>query len=231
MDSGEPKKSRSSLKFYFFFLMKLKQLEQYLQDVPVFSEPKLQLEQYPTPPHLAACILYEAQHRYGDITDRSVLDLGCGCGILSTAACLLGSGYTLGVDIDPDALHVAKKNAEEFEIDLEFMLADIRSLPSYLHPKKFDTVLMNPPFGTKNNWGLDMLFLQAGCEIVKSGGAVYSLHKTSTRTHVLKKAQGWGFRGEVVAELKYNLADSYAFHKRKSVDIEVDCLRFSNLQR
>jgi predicted RNA methylase len=26
--------------------------------------------------------------------------------------------------------------------------------------KKFDTVVMNPPFGTKHNWGLDLLFVK-----------------------------------------------------------------------
>lgn len=33
--------------------MKQKQLESYLDDVDVFEDPKLELEQYPTTPHLA----------------------------------------------------------------------------------------------------------------------------------------------------------------------------------
>lgn len=45
--------------------------------------------------------------------------------------------------------------------------------------KYFDTVLMNPPFGTKNNAGVDMKFLQMGIRL--SCGSVYSLHKSSTR--------------------------------------------------
>ena len=32
--------------------------------------------------------------------------------------------------------------------------------------------------------------------------AVYSLHKTSTRDHILKKAKEWGVECEVVAELR-----------------------------
>lgn len=43
----------------------------------------------------------------------------------------------------------------------------------------FDTVVMNPPFGTKHNAGMDMKFLLAGINIANT--AVYSLHKTSTR--------------------------------------------------
>lgn len=45
--------------------------------------------------------------------------------------------------------------------------------------QKFDTVLMNPPFGTKHNAGTDMKFLDTAFKI--SNKAVYSLHKTSTR--------------------------------------------------
>ena len=33
--------------------LKLKQLESFLQDVDVFEEPKILLEQYPTMPHIA----------------------------------------------------------------------------------------------------------------------------------------------------------------------------------
>lgn len=43
----------------------------------------------------------------------------------------------------------------------------------------FDTVLMNPPFGTKHNAGMDIRFLETG--IVLASGTVYSLHKSSTR--------------------------------------------------
>ncbi len=43
----------------------------------------------------------------------------------------------------------------------------------------FDTVIMNPPFGTKHNAGMDMKFLETG--IALATGTVYSLHKTSTR--------------------------------------------------
>lgn len=43
----------------------------------------------------------------------------------------------------------------------------------------FDTVVMNPPFGTKNNAGIDMKFLKMGLDL--SCDSVYSLHKSTTR--------------------------------------------------
>lgn len=38
------------------------------------------------------------------------LDIGCGSGILSIAACLLGADHALGVDIDPLAVRTAREN-------------------------------------------------------------------------------------------------------------------------
>jgi len=40
----------------------------------------------------------------------AVLDVGCGSGILSIAAALLGAGCVLGVDIDPVAVPIAREN-------------------------------------------------------------------------------------------------------------------------
>ena len=44
--------------------------------------------------------------------DSTVLDIGCGSGILSIASVLLGAKYSDGVDIDEQSVKVAKENAE-----------------------------------------------------------------------------------------------------------------------
>ena len=43
-----------------------------------------------------------------------VIDLGCGSGILSVAALLLGADRALGVDIDPNAVDIAYNNANRY---------------------------------------------------------------------------------------------------------------------
>ena len=43
---------------------------------------------------------------------QTVLDVGCGSGILSIAACLLGAGRAIGVDIDPLAVRTARENGK-----------------------------------------------------------------------------------------------------------------------
>ena len=46
-----------------------------------------------------------------DMRDRSMLDYGCGSGILAVAAKLMGAGRVVGVDHDPQALTATKANA------------------------------------------------------------------------------------------------------------------------
>ncbi|XP_030044520.1 methyltransferase-like protein 5 [Microcaecilia unicolor] len=206
--------------------IKRKELESYLQQVDGFENPKLVLEQYPTRPHIAACMLYTIHTTYDDIEDKVIADFGCGCGVLSIGAAMLGAGLCVGFDIDEDALEIFKANIEEFELtNVDMIQCNVRSLPSDNMLRKFDTVIMNPPFGTKHNKGLDMIFLKTALQIART--AVYSLHKTSTREHIQKKAEEWKIKMEVIAELRYDLPASYKFHKKKSVDIEVDFIRFS----
>ena len=156
--------------------LKLKQLECALNEVETFDKPKVLLEQYPTRPHLAACILHSIESTYGSLDGKTVADLGCGTGVLSIGARLLGATAVIGFDIDPDAIEIAKRNLEEFGLDIQeendgycdFILKDVAQAYSSIFDAecnfgqkafsqcsgKFDTVIMNPPFGTKHNRGL-----------------------------------------------------------------------------
>jgi len=205
--------------------MKLKELESHLQQVEEFEAPKILLEQYPTRPHIAACMLHTMAASFGDLEGRTVADLGCGCGVLSLGAVMLGADFVTGFDVDPDALATFQQNLEEFEMEqVDLVMLDVARLGGEWRGK-VDTVVMNPPFGTKHNKGLDMKFLQAGLSIAKT--AVYSLHKTSTRAHVLSRALALGAEAQVLAELRYDLPNTYKHHKKSSVDIQVDFIRFS----
>jgi predicted RNA methylase len=115
-----------------------------------------------------------------------------------------------------------------------------------------DTVIMNPPFGTRVK-NADMIFLKAAFDVASS--SVYSLHKTSTREvrecsafaasslmytilspcmwlppcdqHIIRTAASWGAHCEVLAEMKFDVPQMHKFHKHKSVDIDVDFIRLS----
>lgn len=204
--------------------MKLKQLEGYLGGLQQFSNPKVGLEQYPTGPHIASRMLYMAENTFGDIMGKVVVDLGCGCGTLGAAAALMGAEHVIAVDMDSDALEAAASNASELEIEMDFMKCDVGNL--MWRGPIVDTVIMNPPFGTRKK-GADLGFLCTALKI--STGAVYSLHKTSTREHVKRTAirDLNAKTAEVLCELRFDLPALYKFHKKREVDIAVDLWRFT----
>ena len=145
--------------------MKLKQLESILQQIDTFASPKAELEQYATTPHIASHMLYTIDKTFNDLSQKVVADFGCGCGVLSIGAAMLNS-HVLSFDIDPDALETAKCNAEEFNIEnIDFIQVDLTNIPLQLAEKEkcndglVDTVIMNPPFGTKNNKGVNLVLL------------------------------------------------------------------------
>uniref|UniRef100_A0A8C0EIN6 Methyltransferase-like protein 5 n=1 Tax=Bubo bubo TaxID=30461 RepID=A0A8C0EIN6_BUBBB len=201
--------------------LKLKELESCLQQADTFESPKLLLEQYPTRPHIAACMLYTIHNTFDDIENKTVADLGCGCGTLSIGSAMLGAGLCVRFDIGADALEIFNSNIEDFELtNINMVQCDVCSLSDSMS-ETFDTVIMNPPFGTKHNKGMDMIFLKTALQMAKT--AVYSLHKTSTRQHIQKKADEWEVKMEVIAELRYDLSTSYKFHKKKSGHWAQDC--------
>ena len=141
--------------------MKLKQLESALQQIETFDNPKITLEQYATTPQIASHMLYTIDKTYGDLGHRLVADFGCGCGVLSIGAAMLDS-HVLSFDIDPDALQIARSNADSFDLgNIDFVQLDLSTDPLPLEGGGacgygvVDTVIMNPPFGTKNNKGAD----------------------------------------------------------------------------
>jgi len=47
-----------------------------------------------------------------DLTDKTVINFGCGSGILAIAALKLGAKHVVGIDIDPQAIQASRDNAE-----------------------------------------------------------------------------------------------------------------------
>lgn len=68
---------------------------------------------------------------------ESVLDYGCGSGILTIAALKLGAGSAVGVDIDEQAIRASNDNAAQNDVQAHFYLPD--GLPQ----GQFDVVVAN----------------------------------------------------------------------------------------
>ena len=52
-----------------------------------------------------------------DVSDKIVVDFGCGSGILALAALKLGAKRVIGIDIDPQALQATKENARRNNVE------------------------------------------------------------------------------------------------------------------
>ena len=120
------------------------------------------------------------------------------------------------------ALSQASDNLKDEQIDL--VLADVSTL-SHSHIKA-DTVLTNPPFGTKNK-GIDLIFLKFACSIAN---VVYTLHKSTTRDFILNKGAEFGMTGVVIAQMKFDLPKSYKMHKNVNKVVLVDLIRFEKVR-
>ncbi len=76
---------------------------------------------------------------------KSVLDYGCGSGILAMVAKKLGADDVAGVDIDPQAIESARANAERNNCTIDFYVPDdLAVAPNQRHAKgQFDIVVAN----------------------------------------------------------------------------------------
>jgi ribosomal protein L11 methyltransferase len=75
---------------------------------------------------------------------KSVLDYGCGSGILAMVAKKMGAGDVAGVDIDPQAIESAKDNAQRNSCEITYYLPDQLATAKPEHAAgRFDTVVAN----------------------------------------------------------------------------------------
>ncbi len=194
-----------------------KKLSIELEKLKGFEKPKLKLEQYVTPPQLIAEIIANATLIDG--LSREVLDLGCGTGMISIAFELCNA-KSVGVDVDRDALRIAKENACKFEVKPDFILCDVR----YLKLRKDDfMVVMNPPFGIQKRHA-DRIFLEKAFEF---GEVIYTMHSAGSEKFIRKLSSSVGFSVTHVWKYLIPLRRTYEFHEKDFKRIAVEVYRIS----
>ena len=191
--------------------MRKRDLEIRLQSVRNFTDPDPALEQYMTPATMAADILFTA-YSNGDVEGMKVLDLGCGTGMFSIGAWLLGAGMVVGYDVSESALEVARANAESFGAEVEFHKSDIRDVE-----EGADTVFMNPPFGCQNR-NADRAFLEKAMSCAE---CVYSIHMAETLDFVEGFCAERGRSVKWRKTYKYEIPHTFSFHKKAKMSVDV----------
>jgi ribosomal protein L11 methyltransferase len=97
------------------------------------------------------------------LDNRTVLDIGCGSGVLAIAAVKLGARSAVGIDIDPDALANARENAGLNQMDdrVRYEGGDFRDIPL-----RADVVMANLTGGLLERSAPKL------CELVAPGGCL-----------------------------------------------------------
>lgn len=156
----------------------------------------------------------------GDIAGLKILDPGCGTGVLSCGAKLLGAEFVQGVDIDKSAVEIAVKNAESLGLDIEFTASDISSFDC----GHFDTVVMNPPFGAQNAHA-DRPFIDAA---LRCSDVVYSVFNKGTLPFLKAYTKNTAEITDVFA-CSYPIKNTFSHHTKDCVYIDVEIVRMEKL--
>lgn len=200
-------------------------LEMLLERIPPHPHPDPGLEQYLTPAHVAAEVLWAAR-AMGDIEGRTVADLGCGTGILGIGAALLGAERVYCVDVDGGALEVAEGVAEDLGLgNIQFIEADIRDHGDLVKVTgRVDTVIQNPPFGSQEraDRGADRVFMEAASAM---GRVVYSFHMAGSEDFVRRYYEGLGGRVTHRLPVEFPIRRTYSFHRMEVSNVDVVVVR------
>ena len=200
-------------------------LTQQLGVVAGFDDPRVELEQYRTPPELAAHLVHTADLQ-GDIEDCLVIDLGCGTGMLALAAALRGPETVVGVDIDAKPLRTAQTNERRVAstTTISWVRADATRVPlcpDRRSPPCQTTVIMNPPFGAQDgNEHADRRFLTTCAEIADVS---YSIHNADSAAFIEAFADDEGGTVTHAYAATFDIPRTFSFHEteRKELDVEL----------
>ncbi|MEM4657238.1 MAG: METTL5 family protein [Candidatus Methanosuratincola sp.] len=197
-----------------------RELEILLETIREFDGPNIAYEQYRLPAQLAAEVMWYIEMRHRDIRGKRIVDLGCGTGMLTVGAALMGAEYVVGVDIDVRSILKAKEACQTLSLgsSVDFLNSEVGRLEL-----EADVVVQNPPFGVRVR-GADRAFIRKGLEIAPK---VYSIHKggEAVRGFVSAFVEEYGGRIDEILPLKIKLSPTYHFHKKRSYAFEAHLFR------
>lgn len=194
--------------------MRKKDIELLLQNLDILGTSNNLLEQYRTPAPIAADLLHIA-YMHGDIADKVIADLGCGNGIFAIGAAILGAKNVYALDLDPEHIKVAEKNANALNLNLQLMNIDVKDFNI-----EIDTILENPPFGSQvRNANIPFI------EKIKYAKVSYILYHKKSIDFVYNKIKELGYFIDFQKSYSFELPYQFKFHKKAKKYIEVILLR------
>lgn len=206
-----------------------------LEGVDDFRTPSADLEQYLTPAEVAAHVCHFAALQ-GDLAGETVVDLGTGTGMLAIGAALCEAERVVGIDVDEDALALARENAQSVLFDhdvgsdpiegpssrppIEWIRGDVTK-----HPLSIDDAIVfsNPPFGAqRGNRHADRDFLETARSIAATS---YMIHNEGSQEFVESYANDTDGTVTHAFRATFSLANRLEFHTDETHTLEAEVFR------
>jgi putative methylase len=187
-----------------------------------FENPRVALEQYPTPPEIAAHVIHVADLN-GDVEAKTVVDLGAGTGMLALGAALRGPARVVGVELDRGALRTARENRRRVgtTTPIHWVQGDAARAPLCIEGPT--TVVANPPFGAQDgNEHADRSFLETTAEIADVS---YTVHNAGSREFVEAFAADAGGEVTHAFEATFELDRQFDFHEADRRELTTEVFR------
>ncbi|NVK39549.1 MAG: 50S ribosomal protein L11 methyltransferase [Gammaproteobacteria bacterium] len=130
-----------------------------------------------------------------DVSGKTVVDFGCGSGILGVAAMILGAQHLVGIDIDPQAILASNENSERNDVPadkVEFYLPE--DAPNYVADMVLANILAGPLVELKD---AILSYLRPGGQLVLSGilasqgQEVADAYAQNCHIDLIKEEDGW----------------------------------------
>ena len=201
-----------------------RELEGQLAVVAGFEDPEAVLEQYPTPPALAAHVIHLAD-LHEDIEGRTVVDLGAGTGMFTLGAALRGPARVIAVEIDRDPLTTAVENRNRVgtTTPIHWIQADATRHPLSI-PEPV-TVVMNPPFGAQDGQsGADRAFLET---VAAVASVSYSVHNAGSQSFIESFAADNGGEVTHAFSAEFAVENQFDHHEKPQADVDTEVYRIA----
>lgn len=196
-------------------------LERTLATLQLFDHPRIDLEQYPTPPEIAAhlVVIMDANR---DIINQTIVDLGAGTGLLSIGTAFGNPNRVIAIEVDHAAIDIARQNERvaDCPVAIDWVRANVLCDPLCVSDA---VVVMNPPFGAQQTRRhADKEFLHVAKRI---GSVSYSFHNEGSRDFIDAFTADTGGTVTHAWSVMFDLARQFEFHTDEISTIPVELYR------
>ena len=170
------------------------------------------LEQYQTEGQLAARWLSTINSE-SPLDGMKVVDIGAGNGILGLGAALLGASKVTLIEVDKQAVEIAKENSDAIAIEtgckIEVVEQKVVRWPDNLDA---DIIIMNPPWGFQSK-GSDRILIEAALK--SPAKIIHILHSADVKhPQAMAEELGWDVELKFVAD--FRLPMNMSHHTRNN---------------